>query len=84
MSESGSIDLTPAEVLRFVSAKAAYEQAEVIYAEPLRQWRSAIATLQEVAASIIKAHGFEANGEAWDIAEDGDAVRLVRRTSDDS
>lgn len=78
------IDLTPVQVRKLEQSRAEYSRLVSLYEKPLAEVEQAFQAMQAVFASILEAHGQEANGETWDIREEGDAVRLVKRGASDS
>ncbi|MCP4641683.1 MAG: hypothetical protein GY851_14665 [bacterium] len=74
------VELTPSQVLRFASARGEYQRLVSVYAQPLADVEAAFNVLSGILGEIVKGSGQTVNGEAWDIEEDGECVRLVPKT----
>ena len=77
-----SIELTPTQVRHIEQARAEYARLMALHAQPLAQVDAAYRGMIETFGKVLEAHGEKVNGETWEIEEDGDVVRLVKREPD--
>lgn len=75
----GVVYLSAAAALRLERARGEYARVCAQHAQALEETQAAYGAMQKAFASALESGGAAPDGAVWEIVEEGDMIKLVRR-----